>query len=60
MKKCIMVGYEEEKLQELETLWYNGASRRSNHYDSTRYHALNLHSVFSKGTMESRRKGVGR
>ena len=44
-------GKRPKSMQELETLWYNGASRRSNHYDSTRYHALNLHSVFSKGTI---------
>ena len=47
-------GKRPKSMQELETLWYNGASRRSNHYDSTRYHALNLHSVFSKGTIEFR------
>lgn len=47
-------GKRPKSMQELETLWYNGASRRSSHYDSTRYHALNLHSVFSKGTIEFR------
>lgn len=41
-------------MQELERLWYNGSSRRDVHYDRTRYHALNLHSVFSKGTIEFR------
>lgn len=40
-----------KSMSEFETLWYNGFSRRGIHYDSTRYHALNLHSVFSKGTM---------
>lgn len=43
-----------KSMQELERLWYNGSSRRNTHYDSTRYHALNLHSVFSKGTIEFR------
>lgn len=43
-----------KSMQELERLWYNGSSRRDVHYDSTRYHALNLHSVFSKGTIEFR------
>ena len=43
-----------KSMSELETLWYNGSSRRGVHYDSTRYHALNLHSVFSKGTIEFR------
>ncbi len=41
-------------MEELERLWYNGPSGRSFHYDATRYHALNLHSVFSKGTIEFR------
>lgn len=41
-------------MQELERLWYNGPSGRNDHYDYTRYHALNLHSVFSKGTIEFR------
>ena len=41
-------------LSEIEQMWYNGASRRYQHYDDTRYRALNLHSVFSKGTIEFR------
>ena len=41
-------------MEALERLWYNGSSRRHAHYDTTRYHALNLHSVFSKGTVEFR------
>lgn len=41
-------------MQELERLWYNRPSGRSYHYNDTRYHALNLHSVFSKGTIEFR------
>ncbi len=41
-------------METLERLWYNGTSRRNNHYDSSRYHMLNLHSVFSKGTIEFR------
>lgn len=41
-------------MEALERLWYNGESRRNRHYDSSRYHALNLHSVFSKGTVEFR------
>lgn len=39
-----------------ETAWY-GAGRESGkyqHYNPTRYHGLNLHSVFSKGTIEFR------
>lgn len=40
--------------EQLSRLWYGGNSRQDNHYDSTRYHALNLHSVFDKGTVEFR------
>ena len=36
-------------------LWYNGnMGRRYDHYDSSRYHALNLHAVWQKGTIEFR------
>jgi len=38
-------------MDQLEHIWYNGRWR---HYDDTRYHGLNLHSVFSKGTIEFR------
>lgn len=38
----------------LESIWYNGPTGRYDHYDETRYHGLNLHSVFSKGTIEFR------
>lgn len=41
-------------MEQIERMWYNGASGRHQHYDPTRYHALNLHSVFSKGTIEFR------
>lgn len=41
-------------MQQFETMWYNGHSGRNHHYDQTRYHGLNLHSVFSKGTIEFR------
>lgn len=41
-------------MDQFERIWYNGASGRDDHYNSTRYHALNLHSVFSKGTIEFR------
>jgi hypothetical protein len=38
-------------------LWYhtdNWRFRASQHYDTSRYHLLNLHSVFQKGTIEFR------
>ncbi|WP_322172909.1 amidoligase family protein [Acutalibacter caecimuris] len=38
----------------LESIWYNGRSGRNYHYDESRYHGFNLHSVFSKGTIEFR------
>lgn len=41
-------------MQEVEQMWYNGYGGRYIHYDDSRYHALNLHSVFSKGTIEFR------
>lgn len=41
-------------MDQLETIWYNGSSCRRFHYDDSRYHGLNLHSVFSKGTIEFR------
>lgn len=40
--------------EQISNLWYNGTSRGHYHYDETRYHALNLHSVFQKGTVEFR------
>ncbi|MCD8197534.1 MAG: amidoligase family protein [Lachnospiraceae bacterium] len=41
-------------LQEVEHIWYNGESRSNRHYDNSRYHGVNLHSVFQKGTVEFR------
>lgn len=41
-------------MEEVEELWYNGRGSRYHHYDISRYHALNLHSVFSKDTIEFR------
>ena len=41
----------------MENLWYSDAyegESRSDHYNSTRYYALNLHSVFYRGTLEFR------
>ena len=41
-------------MQEVERIWYDGSSRSYEHYDDSRYHCLNLHSVFQKGTIEFR------
>ena len=37
-----------------QLLWYNGRDGSNVHYHASRYHALNLHSVFQKGTVEFR------
>ena len=39
---------------ELQDLWYNGRDGSHQHYHDSRYHCLNLHSVFQKGTIEFR------
>lgn len=40
---------------DLKRIWYNGDTERSHrHYDESRYYALNLHSVWQKGTVEIR------
>ncbi len=44
---------ETKDLTELEKIWYEG-NVRHNHYNGTRYHALNLHSMFYRGTVEFR------
>lgn len=41
-------------MSEVKKLWYDGRGGSANHYDETRYHALNLHAVFSHGTLEWR------
>lgn len=42
-------------ISRVEEIWYDGdTSRKLEHYDDSRYRALNLHSVFSKGTIEFR------
>lgn len=46
--------------REMESIWYSTANDGYNgridhsHYNHTRYHGLNLHSFFSKGTVEFR------
>ncbi|MFT8889534.1 MAG: amidoligase family protein [Ethanoligenens sp.] len=41
-------------LDEVSRIWYGGSSRSNHHYDDSRYHCLNLHAVFQKGTIEFR------
>ena len=43
-----------QSLDQVSRIWYNGESRSDIHYDDSRYHCLNLHSVFQKGTVEFR------
>ena len=56
LKKARRLDADETKdLTRLENIWYEGfhGSRRD-HYNDTRYYALNLHSVFYRGTVEFR------
>lgn len=41
-------------MDKLKLAWYEGRDRSHQHYDWSRYYALNLHAVFSKGTLEWR------
>lgn len=41
-------------MEHLKALWYNGRDGSGEHYHSSRYRCLNLHSVFQKGTIEFR------
>ena len=43
-----------KSLEEVSRIWYKGADGRHRHYHESRYHCLNLHSVFQKGTIEFR------
>ena len=45
---------ETKDLSMLEDIWYEGFPGRSSHYNDSRYYALNLHSVFYRGTVEFR------
>ena len=39
---------------QVRKMWYNGDDGAHRHYHESRYHALNLHSVWQKGTVEFR------
>ena len=44
-----------QTMEALKDIWYAGSTRgRDEHYNETRYHGLNLHSTFTKGTVEFR------
>ena len=40
-----------KSLEEVSRIWYKGVDGRHRHYHESRYHCLNLHSVFQKGTI---------
>lgn len=40
--------------EQLKRIWYGGEDGSHQHYHHSRYHCLNLHSVFQKGTIEFR------
>lgn len=41
-------------MEKFKQAWYEGRDGSREHYNWTRYYALNLHAVFSKGTLEWR------
>lgn len=44
-----------QTLEKVADVWYDGYyGSRTAHYNQSRYHGLNLHSVFTKGTVEFR------
>lgn len=44
-----------DSLEKIADIWYDGyTGNRNDHYNISRYHCLNLHSVFTKGTVEFR------
>ena len=43
-----------QTLEQVSRIWYDGGDRSRHRYDDSRYHCLNLHSVFEKGTIEFR------
>jgi hypothetical protein len=45
---------ETKDFTKLENIWYEGDNGSNEHYNWTRYYALNLHSVFYRGTVEWR------
>lgn len=41
-----------QTMKAFQKIWYGGEDGSDLHYHDSRYHALNLHSVFTKGTVE--------
>ena len=44
----------DKTMAQIRNYWYNGHDGARQHYHNSRYHALNLHSVWQKGTVEFR------
>lgn len=43
-----------KNMEQVKAAWYGDEQRSPRHYDESRYHFLNLHAVFDKGTVEFR------
>lgn len=43
-----------KSIEELKRVWYGDGDSHTGHYDESRYHCVNLHSVFQTGTVEFR------
>jgi len=43
-----------ESMSDLAEIWYGDRSQSHGHYHNSRYHMLNLHATFTKGTIEYR------
>ena len=46
--------HSKKTMEQIRKYWYNGHDEANIHYSQTRYRALNLHSVWQKGTVEFR------
>lgn len=46
--------YHPQSRDELNRIWYGYQNQNPEHYDRTRYHGVNLHSVWYRGTIEFR------
>ena len=42
------------RMEDLNVAWYGRRNLRPTHYDSSRYHGLNLHNIWYRGTVEFR------
>lgn len=42
------------RMDDLNVAWYGSLNRHPQHYDHSRYHALNLHNIWYRGTIEFR------